>query len=116
MYTSSEWLHDPLRVATRRPAVSSAPAVPRARSTAKAIALYFSGIFVETLGLALIAAYDWWTAGAVIAGAGVWIATVGNRTWPAPERPVTALGLIHGYLAARQQPHRGDSANNNRGR
>jgi hypothetical protein len=115
MYMSTQRLHDPLRAVTDQVPASSAPSARRAWSTREAISLYVSGIFVETLGLALVAAYGWWAAGAIVAAAGVWIAAVGNRAWPAPERSVTAIGLVSGYLAARRHRHQEDGANNSRG-
>jgi hypothetical protein len=104
--TRSAWVAD-------RFTASVAPAPERVRSPRQAVALYVSGIFVETLGLAVIAAYGWWVAGTVMAVAGVWIGAVGNRAWPVTESRVTVAQQLLGYLRApRHRQDAGSQSNN----
>jgi hypothetical protein len=56
--------------------------------TPLAIAVYFAGAMVETLGLALVAAYGWILVGVVIAVAGFALGTAGNRRWPSSGESV----------------------------
>jgi hypothetical protein len=77
--------------------------------------LYVIGILVETLGLALIAAYGWIAVGAVIAAAGLRIAIAGNRAWPVPEESVTVTQRMLGHLTALSHPRPLDGARNDRG-
>ena len=87
-------------------AVSRVARHPRERATRKqfpkalAIAIYFGGALIETLGLGLIAA-----CGAVLVGGatfsfGLAVATAGNRHWSAPARSVTSATVLKAYLSA----------------
>jgi hypothetical protein len=75
----------------------------RTASTAQAITLYVVGILVETLGIALIAAYGWIFAGAAIAVVGLSMAITGNRQWPAPQHSVSIVAGTANYLAVRRR-------------
>jgi hypothetical protein len=66
-------------------------------SPASAIALLFAGVMVETLGLALIAAYGWVLAGGAIAICGLVVGVVADRRWP--EQGLTSLSVLESYLS-----------------
>jgi hypothetical protein len=99
MYMTTDGL---LRMIGASEAIDSRPpAATRLSTTKQAIALYVLGIFVETLGLGLIAAYGWYVAGSLIAVAGFALATIGNRRWPEPDQPVSLLTHMPGYHRGR---------------
>ena len=104
MYVTRHHLCDP----SARVSGPSITRVAARTSAAHGRALYLIGIFVETLGLGLIAAYGWFVAGVVLAGAGVWIATIGNRAWPAPDHSATPFGQVTRYLESRVRPRADD--------
>jgi hypothetical protein len=116
MYISTPRVHDLLSEKAHRAHTPRARAGRRTLSARAAVALYVLGIFVETFGLAVIAAYGWFALGTAVALAGVWIATTGNRAWPSPESSTNVIQRISGYLApARAGRHR-DGPTNNLGR
>jgi hypothetical protein len=113
MYIPTQSLNDPIGsgVTHRTPGPGR-----RALSARQGIALYVIGIFAETLGLALIAAYGWFAVGTLLAAAGVWIATAGNRAWPGSEESVSVIQQMLGFLKARGHRDQLDGASNDRGR
>jgi hypothetical protein len=68
-------------------------------SPAAAIACYCAGMLIETLGLALIAAYGLVLTGGPLIVGGIVLGTFGNRLWPAPER-TPATNYLKDYLRA----------------
>jgi hypothetical protein len=68
--------------------------------TPLAIAVYFAGAMVETLGIALVAAYGWILVGVVIAVAGFALGTAGNRRWPSSGKSVWMSYLKRGRSRA----------------
>jgi hypothetical protein len=85
-----------------RAAVSGAAAGSAKRTKAlsprSAATLYFAGALIETLGLALIAAYGLVLAGAGIAFCGLVLATAGNNRWPEGEGGPSHVALLKSYL------------------
>jgi hypothetical protein len=63
-----------------------------------AVALYFAGALIETLGIALIAAYGSVITGGAIAICGFLVAIVGNRRWPAPEHGLPVVAFVRGHM------------------
>jgi hypothetical protein len=117
MYIPTQSLNDPIASGvTHRSPVAGGRAAKRGLTARQGIALYVIGVFAETLGLALIAAYGWFAVGAPLAAAGVWIATAGNRAWPDSEESVTVTQQMLGYLTARGHRDQLDGASNDRGR
>lgn len=113
MYITSDRLPDPLEARTGRPAMRASR---RGLSARQAMALFALGIFVETLGLALIAAFAWWGVGTAVSGIGVWMGWTGHRAWPAPDTTVTVAPPLPGYLRARSRRDCVDTHTNNQER
>jgi hypothetical protein len=71
-------------------------------SPATAIGCYCAGVLIETLGLALIAAYGALFIGSVLVAGGIALATFGNRRWPGPEG-VSVAEYLKFYARARRR-------------
>jgi hypothetical protein len=70
--------------------------------TALAPAIFFAGVMVETLGIALVAAFAWLLAGGAIATCGLAIAMFADRRWPSPGDGVSNATLARHYLSIRR--------------
>lgn len=78
-------------------------AAERARRTsispAAAVTCYCAGMLIETLGLAVVAAYGWLFIGGLLVVSGIALATFGNRRWPAPAG-VSVTEYLKDYVRA----------------
>jgi hypothetical protein len=67
-------------------------------SPAAAVSCYCAGMLIETVGVALVAAYGWLFIGALLVVGGIALATFGNRRWPEPEGVVSLTDYLKTYV------------------
>jgi hypothetical protein len=66
----------------------------------QAIAVYFAGIVIEALGVALIAAFGLVLAGGAIAAVGIAIALIGERNWSVPAHAVPLTTQVQEIISS----------------
>jgi hypothetical protein len=69
-------------------------------SQAAAVSCFCAGMLIETVGLALVAAYGWLFIGGLLVVGGIALATFGNRRWPEPEGVVSLTDYLKNYVRA----------------